>query len=53
MGFAEEAARVQRLFLAGRREEAVAAVPDQFADEISLAGTRDLAAIRLLAEAVL
>ena len=38
MGFGEEAARGQQLFLAGRREEAVAAVPDQLADEISLAG---------------
>ena len=38
MGFAEEAERVQQLFLDGKQEEAVGAVPDQFADEISLAG---------------
>src|SRR6266446_10326655 len=75
-GFEGEARRVQELFLAGNRAEAVAAVPDRLADEISLAGsaarirdrlaawkespvttllagTRDLAAVRLLAEAVL
>ena len=38
MGFEEEAHRIQDLFLAGRREEAVAAVPTEFADEISLVG---------------
>jgi F420-dependent oxidoreductase-like protein len=38
MGFEEEADRVQDLFLAGRRDEAVAAVPETFADEISLVG---------------
>ena len=76
MGFGEEAHRVQDLFLAGKRAEAIAAVPDALADEISLcgpparirerieawkkspvttllAGTRDPAALRLLAESVL
>ncbi len=38
MGFAEEAARVQELFLAGDREAAVEAVPDGLADGISLCG---------------
>jgi len=38
MGFEAEAVRVQDLFLAGRREEAIAAVPEEFADEISLVG---------------
>ncbi len=38
MGFEEEVHRVQDLFLAGKREEAVAAVPDQLADDISLVG---------------
>lgn len=38
MGFEAEALEIQRLFFEGRREEAVAAVPDQFADEISLVG---------------
>src|SRR5437867_4301510 len=76
LGFEAEARRVQELFLAGKRAEAAAAVPDALADEISLAGsparirdrlqawkespvttllagTRDLTALRLLAEAVL
>ncbi|WP_030678886.1 LLM class F420-dependent oxidoreductase [Streptomyces sp. NRRL B-1347] len=47
MGFAEEARRVRELFLAGRREEAVLAVPDAFADEISLVGPRERIAERL------
>ncbi|WP_310719499.1 LLM class F420-dependent oxidoreductase [Streptomyces lydicus] len=47
MGFAEDARRVQRLFLEGRREEAVRAVPDAFADEISLVGPRERIAERL------
>jgi hypothetical protein len=38
MGFEEETAHVQKLFLEGRREEAVNAVPDALADEISLCG---------------
>jgi F420-dependent oxidoreductase-like protein len=38
MGFPDAADRVQELFLAGKRAEAAAAVPDAFADEISLAG---------------
>ena len=41
MGFPEEAERIQELFFAGKRDEAIAAVPDQFADEISLSGPRD------------
>ncbi|MEU0055004.1 LLM class F420-dependent oxidoreductase [Streptomyces sp. NPDC006334] len=47
MGYEEEARRVQELFLAGRREEAVLAVPDAFADEISLVGPRERIAERL------
>ncbi|MFF6782769.1 LLM class F420-dependent oxidoreductase [Streptomyces sp. NPDC012510] len=47
MGYEEEARRVQRLFLDGRREEAVLAVPDTFADEISLVGPRKRIAERL------
>ena len=38
MGFEEEAYRMQDLFFAGKREEAIAAVPEEFADEISLVG---------------
>ncbi|MET7359796.1 LLM class F420-dependent oxidoreductase [Streptomyces sp. NPDC005562] len=47
MGYEAEARRVQELFLAGRREEAVLAVPDAFADEISLVGPRARVAERL------
>ena len=38
MGYEEEAYRVQDLFFEGKREEAIAAVPEEFADEISLVG---------------
>jgi len=41
MGFEDEALKVQELFMTGRREEAVKAVPDQLADEISLCGPPD------------
>ncbi|MFI9173033.1 LLM class F420-dependent oxidoreductase [Streptomyces lincolnensis] len=47
MGYEEEARRIQRLFLEGRREEAVLAVPDAFADEISLVGPRERIAEKL------
>ncbi|MFF4252266.1 LLM class F420-dependent oxidoreductase [Streptomyces sp. NPDC001663] len=47
MGYEEEARRIQQLFLEGRREEAVLAVPDAFADEISLVGPRERIAERL------
>ena len=38
LGYEEAAVKIQDAFLAGRREEAVAAVPDGLIDEISLAG---------------
>jgi alkanesulfonate monooxygenase SsuD/methylene tetrahydromethanopterin reductase-like flavin-dependent oxidoreductase (luciferase family) len=38
MGFEDEARKIQELFFEGKREEAIAVVPDQFADEISLCG---------------
>jgi alkanesulfonate monooxygenase SsuD/methylene tetrahydromethanopterin reductase-like flavin-dependent oxidoreductase (luciferase family) len=38
MGFEEAADTIQTLFLDGRRDEAVAAVPTELADEISLVG---------------
>lgn len=41
MGFADEAEQIQELFFAGKRDEAIALVPDAFADEISLSGPRD------------
>ncbi|WP_030679696.1 LLM class F420-dependent oxidoreductase [Streptomyces cellulosae] len=47
MGYEEQARRIQELFLSGRREEAVLAVPDAFADEISLVGPRERIAERL------
>jgi len=37
-GYAEAAERIQELFLAGHRDEATAAVPDEFLDEGSLVG---------------
>src|SRR5437870_616721 len=37
-GYGEAAARIQELYLAGRKEEAVAAVPDEFCDEGALVG---------------
>jgi F420-dependent oxidoreductase-like protein len=73
LGFADAARKVQQLFLSGDRAAAAAAVPDELADEISLAGpparirdrlqawraskvtqilagTRDVATLRTLAE---
>ena len=47
MGYEDEARRVRDLFLAGRRDEAIAAVPDAFADEVSLIGPRERIAERL------
>ena len=47
MGFEEEAHRIQELFLAGRKDEAVGVVPSEFADEISLVGPRERIAERL------
>jgi F420-dependent oxidoreductase-like protein len=38
MGFEAEAQKIQDLFFAGKRQEAVAAVPSEFVDEISLTG---------------
>jgi F420-dependent oxidoreductase-like protein len=49
MGFETEARNIQKLFLDGRRGEAVAAVPSEFADEISLVGPADRVKDRLQA----
>ncbi|XVQ09281.1 LLM class F420-dependent oxidoreductase [Spirillospora sp. CA-255316] len=38
LGYGEQATRVQELFLSGRRDEAIRAVPDELADSISLLG---------------
>ncbi|MFQ5897532.1 MAG: LLM class F420-dependent oxidoreductase [Candidatus Methylomirabilia bacterium] len=40
-GYEEAAGRIQELYLAGRREEASAAVPDALVDEIALCGPRE------------
>ena len=37
-GYVDAARRIQELFLAGRKEEAAAAVPDEFLDETALIG---------------
>ncbi len=49
MGLEAEASRIQDLFLAGKKDEAVMAVPSEFADEISLVGSRDRIKDRLQA----
>lgn len=41
MGYEAEAEKIQQLFFEGKRDEAVAAVPDKFADEIALVGPID------------
>ena len=40
-GYPDEAKRVQELFLAGRKDEAAAAIPDEFIDEEALVGPPD------------
>lgn len=40
-GYEEAATRVQDLYLDGRREEAMAALPDALIDEVALVGSRD------------
>ena len=40
-GYEAAAARIQALYLAGKREEAEAAVPDTLVDEIALCGPRE------------
>jgi alkanesulfonate monooxygenase SsuD/methylene tetrahydromethanopterin reductase-like flavin-dependent oxidoreductase (luciferase family) len=47
MGFEAEAKEIQSLFLSGKKDEAVAAVPTDFADEISLVGPIDRIKARL------
>ena len=41
MGFEREADEIQQLFFEGKREDAIAKVPTEFADEISLCGPLD------------
>jgi len=40
-GFDDAAQRIQELFLAKRKDDAVAAVPDEFCDEMALVGSVD------------
>jgi alkanesulfonate monooxygenase SsuD/methylene tetrahydromethanopterin reductase-like flavin-dependent oxidoreductase (luciferase family) len=47
MGFEDEARHIQDLFFEGKRDEAIMAVPDAFADEISLVGPKARIAERL------
>lgn len=49
MGFEEQALRIQELFFEGRRDEAIATVPLEFADEISLVGSPERIRDRLAA----
>jgi hypothetical protein len=47
LGYEDAATRIQDAFLAGRRDEAIAAVPDQLVDEIALVGPADRIRARL------
>jgi F420-dependent oxidoreductase-like protein len=49
LGYEEAAAKIQDAFLAGRRDEAAAAVPDKLVDETALVGTPDRIKDRLQA----
>ena len=40
-GFGEAADRIQELYLAGKKEEAIATVPDEFIDSAALLGPKD------------
>lgn len=46
-GFEKEAREIQSLYLAGRKEEAIASVPDALVDLTSLVGTREMVRDRL------
>jgi F420-dependent oxidoreductase-like protein len=46
-GYEAEAERIQELYLAGKRNEAIAAVPDALVDEVALVGPRERIAERL------
>jgi len=48
-GYEAEARRIQDLYLAGQRDEAVAAVPDALVDEVALCGPRERIRDRLAA----
>jgi Luciferase-like monooxygenase len=46
-GYEEAAQKIQDLYLAGKKMEAVLAVPDQLVDEVALCGPRERIAERL------
>ena len=46
-GFEEAAGKIQDLFLARKREEAAAAVPDELVDQVALCGPKERIAERL------
>ena len=48
-GFERAAARIQELYLDGKREQAMAAVPDELIDLVSLVGPKQMVADRLAA----
>jgi hypothetical protein len=48
-GFGEAAERIQELYLAKRKAEAIAAVPDEFVDQGALVGPRERIAKRFRA----
>ena len=48
-GWEEEAERIQELYLAGKQREAIAAVPDELVDAVSLVGPKERIAERLAA----
>ena len=47
LGYGSAAVQIQDAFLAGRREEAAAAVPDELVDEVALVGPADRIGARL------
>jgi F420-dependent oxidoreductase-like protein len=46
-GWEEDAERIQELYLAGKQREAIAAVPDELVDAVSLLGPKERIAARL------
>jgi len=46
-GFQDEARQIQDLYLEGKRDEAMAAIPDQLIDTVSLCGPKDVVRERL------
>jgi hypothetical protein len=46
-GFADEAKQIQDLYLEGKREEAMAAIPDGLIDTVSLCGPKNVVRERL------